>query len=61
MKTVNVVWGTAKRQMARSENGYRPTKAVNGVMGTAKRQMARSETGMLQTCEGSEWSDGYSE
>ncbi len=36
-------------------------KAVSGVMGTTKRQMARFETGMLQTCEGSEWSDGYSE
>ena len=36
-------------------------KAESGVMGTAKRQMARSETGMVQTCEGSEWGDGYSE
>jgi len=36
-------------------------KAVIGVMNIAKRQMARSETGMLQTCEGSEWGDGYGE
>jgi hypothetical protein len=34
---------------------------VGGVMGMAKRQMARPETGMLQTCEGSEWGDEYSE
>jgi hypothetical protein len=30
-------------------------------MGKAKRQMVRFNTGMLQTCEGSEWGDGYSE
>jgi hypothetical protein len=30
-------------------------------MGKAKRQMTRLDTGMLQTCEGSEWGDGYSE
>jgi hypothetical protein len=30
-------------------------------MAIAKRQMARSESGIVQTCEGSEWGDGYSE
>ncbi len=34
-------------------------KSVSGVLGTAKRQMARPETGILQTCDGSEWGDGY--
>ncbi len=34
-------------------------KAGRSIKGKAKRQMARFETGMLQTCEGSEWGDGY--
>jgi hypothetical protein len=35
-------------------------KGVSGVMDKVNRQMAIYETGMLQTCEGSEWGDGYS-
>jgi hypothetical protein len=36
-------------------------KEVDVVMGMVKSQIASSEIGMLQTCEGSEWGDGYGE